>query len=222
MFKIGTCKLHTKSICLSLLVCGLSIHNCDKMTQNLLRRVDNDKSDKLDYISGKGSEQPLKTYELLVCHTNKIFFPIKGLFGAAILQTAHTIKIIIKRVTLTQYRMIIKTRAVKLPWISARAPLTFNRAAEQLWKTSRHLHWLPTLTYMVTMKTVLQHTTQDMTFQIFQKSMFTFIDIDTTAHHVIPNYRTSICKAKFFLTLYVQVVYEMVTLPGIVSVNIFV
>ena len=51
---------------------------------------------------------------------------------------------------------------------------------------------------MVIMKPVLQHTTQDITFQIFQKSVFTFIDIDTTAaYHVIPNYRTSICKAKF-------------------------
>ena len=49
-----------------------------------------------------------------------------------------------------------KTRAVKLPLISPQAPLTVNglpeisRAAWQPWKTSRHLHWLHIITYMVT------------------------------------------------------------------------
>ena len=74
------------------------------------------------------------------------------------------------------------------------------------------------------MKTLLQHTTQDLIFQIRQKGVhvLTFIAIYITAHHIIPDYCASIWKARFTSLFTYQCFLKMVTSSGIVSVNIFV
>ena len=99
-------------------------------------------------------ETPESLWAPYLLHKQNTFFPTKGLFGAAILETGthnkdqkgHTHTVLNDK----------KTRAVKQPlisskphWLSMGLP-EISRAVWQPWTTSRHLHWLHILTYMVT------------------------------------------------------------------------